>query len=408
MMPLPSTAASSELPSDDRLARRNVVVLAIAQALAGGNQVVVVTTGGIIGTMLAPDKGLATLPISVMVIGMWLGTLPIGALARRYGRRPALQIGAVMGVLSGLICSAAILQGSFAMFLLGAFCSGVYAASHHAYRFAAADTASIAFRPKAVSWVLAGGVASAVVGPQLIIFTKDFLPPYIFSVTFLGQAALAAVAAAVLILVKIPRPPSGKEQSSGRPLAEIIRGPRFITAAVCGAASYAMMNLVMTSAPLAMLACDHSITDATLGLQWHVLAMYVPSFFTGALIVRFGVERVVLLGLALIVASGLIAIAGIALWNFWTGLVLLGVGWNFGFIGATTMVTQCHTAAERNKVQAFNDFLVFGSMAVASFSSGQLLASFGWTAVNYVVFPTILAAALLLAWRKLRDRQVAA
>jgi predicted MFS family arabinose efflux permease len=407
MMPLPSTAASSELPSDDRLARRNVVVLAIAQALAGGNQVVVVTTGGIIGTMLAPDKGLATLPISVMVIGMWLGTLPIGALARRYGRRPALQLGAAMGVLSGLICSAAILQGSFAMFLLGAVCSGVYAASHHAYRFAAADTASIAFRPKAVSWVLAGGVASAVVGPQLIIFTKDFLPPYIFSVTFLGQAALAAVAAAVLILVKIPRPPSGKEQSSGRPLAEIIRGPRFITAAVCGAASYAMMNLVMTSAPLAMLACDHSITDATLGLQWHVLAMYVPSFFTGALIVRFGVERVVLLGLALIVASGLIAISGIALWNFWTGLVLLGVGWNFAFIGATTMVTQCHTAAERNKVQAFNDFLVFGSMAVASFSSGQLLASFGWTAVNYVVFPTILAAAVLLAWRKLRDRQVA-
>ncbi len=404
---MPPAAASIDHPADDRLARRNVLVLAVAQALAGGNQVVIVTTGGIIGTMLAPHKGLATLPISVMVIGMWLGTLPIGALAKRYGRRPALQIGAAMGALAGLICAAAILQGSFGLFLLGAFCSGVYAASHHAYRFAAADTASIAFRPKAVSWVLAGGVASAVVGPQLIIFTKDFLPPYIFSVTFLGQAVLAAAAALVLILVKIPRPPSGPEQSSGRPLAEIIRGPRFITAAVCGAASYAMMNLVMTSAPLAMLACDHSVTDATLGLQWHVLAMYVPSFFTGALILRFGVERIVFVGLALIVASGLVAISGIALWNFWTGLVLLGVGWNFAFIGATTMVTQCHTTAERNKVQAFNDFLVFGSMAVASFSSGQLLASFGWTAVNYVVFPTILAAAVLLAWRKLQDRQVA-
>ena len=403
-----STAAASELPADDRLARRNVLVLAIAQALAGGNQVIVVTTGGIIGTMLASHKGLATLPISVMVIGMWLGALPIGALARRYGRRTAFQIGAAIGTLAGLICAAAILQGSFGMFLLGAFCSGVYAASHQAYRFAAADTASVAFRPKAVSWVLAGGIASAVVGPQLIIFTKDFLPPYIFSVTFLGQAVLAAAAGAVLVLVKIPRPPSGQEQSSGRPLSEIICGPRFITAAVCGAASYAMMNLVMTSAPLAMLACDHSVTDATLGLQWHVLAMYVPSFFTGALIVRFGVERIVALGLALIVASALIAISGIALWNFWTGLVLLGVGWNFAFIGATTMVTQCHTTAERNKVQAFNDFLVFGSMAVASFSSGQLLASFGWTAVNYVVFPTILAAALLLAWRKLQDRQVAA
>ena len=403
-----STAASIELPADDRLARRNVLVLAVAQALAGGNQVVVVTTGGIIGTMLAPDKGLATVPISVMVIGMWLGTLPIGALAKRYGRRAALQIGAAMGVLSGLICSAAVLQGSFAFFLLGSFCSGIYAASHQAYRFAAADTASVAFRPKAVSWVLAGGVASAVVGPQLIIFTKDFLPPYLFSVTFLGQAALAAAVAAVLAVVKIPRPPRGREQGSGRPLAEIIRGQRFITAAVCGAASYAMMNLVMTSAPLAMLACDHSITDATLGLQWHVLAMFVPSFFTGTLIARFGVERIVFLGLALIVGSGLVAISGIALWNFWIGLVLLGVGWNFAFIGATTMVTQCHTAAERNKVQAFNDFLVFGSMAVASFSSGQLLASFGWAAVNYVVFPTILAAAMLLAWRSLRDRQVAA
>jgi MFS family permease len=339
----------------------------------------------------------------VMVIGMWLGTLPIGALARKYGRRPALQAGASMGVLSGVICAGAILHGLFWLFLVGAFCSGVYAASHHAYRFAAADTASVAFRPKAVSWVLVGGVASAVIGPQVIIFTKDFWPPYLFSVTFLGQAALAVMAMTVLSLVRIPRPPSAKGQSSGRPLGEIVRSPRFITAAVCGAASYAMMNLVMTSAPLAMLACDHSITEATLGLQWHVLAMYIPSFFTGTLILRFGVERIVFLGLALIVASGLVAISGIALWNFWAGLVLLGAGWNFSFIGATTMVTQCYVPAERNKVQAFNDFLVFGSMAVASFSSGQLLASFGWAAVNYVVFPTILAAAALLLWRKLRD-----
>ncbi len=403
-----SHAASIEHPADDRLARRNVLVLAAAQALAGGNQAVLVTTGGIIGAMLGPHKGLATLPISVMVIGMWLGTLPIGALARRYGRRPALQIGAAMGVLAGILCSVAVLQGLFWLFLLGAFCSGVYAASHHAYRFAAADTASIAFRPKAVSWVLAGGIISAVVGPQLIIFTKDFWPPYLFSVTFLGQAALAIAAMAVLMFLKIPRPPSAKEHGSGRPLAEIVRSPRFITAAACGAASYAMMNLVMTSAPLAMLACDHSVTQATLGLQWHVLAMYIPSFFTGSLILRFGVERVVFLGLALIVASGIVAISGIALWNFWIGLVLLGVGWNFSFIGATTMVTQCHTPAERNKVQAFNDFLVFGSMAVASFSSGQLLASFGWAAVNYVVFPTILAAAVLLALRKLRDRPATA
>jgi hypothetical protein len=176
---------------------------------------------------------------------------------------------------------------------------------------------------------------------------------------------------------------------------------------ICGAASYAMMNLVMTSAPLAMVGCNHSITDAAEGLRWHVLAMYVPSFFTGSLIVRFGVERIVFLGFALLLASALVAIEGIALWNFYSGLVLLGVGWNFSFVGATTMVTQCHSPAERNKVQAFNDFLVFGSMAVASFSSGQLLEAFGWTAVNYVVFPTILTAAALLLWRSLRPRALA-
>ena len=405
---MPSAETSHDHPADDRLARRNVLVLAVAQALAGGNQAVMVTTGGIVGAMLGPSAGFATVPISMMVIGMWLGTLPIGALARRYGRRPALQLGAAAGVLSGVVCSFAILQGSFWLFLAGAFCSGIYAASHHAYRFAAADTASVAFRPKAVSWVLAGGCASAVIGPQLVIFTKDFWLPYLFSVTFLGQAALAAATIAVLFFVKIPRPPSAKEHGTGRPLADIIRGSRFVTAAVCGAVSYAMMNLVMTSAPLAMLACNHTVTDATLGLQWHVLAMYIPSFFTGSLIQRHGVERIVFAGLALIVGSGIVAIGGIALWNFWISLVLLGVGWNFSFIGATTMVTQCHTAAERNKVQAFNDFLVFGSMAVASFSSGQLLASFGWAAVNYVLFPTILAAGLLLGWRTWRGRPAAA
>jgi len=403
-----TTTASAEHLPNDRLARRNVWVLATAQALAGGNQIVLITTGGIIGSMLAPDKGLATLPIGIMVIGMWLGTLPLGALARRYGRRPAFQIGAIMGVLAGLLCSAAVLRANFALFLTGAICSGVYAASHHAYRFAAADTASADFRSKAVSLVLGGGVVAALVGPELILFTKDYWQPYLFSVTFLGQAAFAAAAFLVLTFVKIPKPPSIEEHGTGRPLLEIIRSARFITAAVCGAASYAMMNLVMTSAPLAMLACDHSVADATHGLRWHVLAMYVPSFFTGSLIQRFGVERIVVLGLALIIGSGLVALAGLALWNFWTALVLLGVGWNFSFIGATTMVTQCHTPTERNKVQAFNDFLVFGSMAAASFASGQLLASFGWNAVNYVVFPTILLAGTLLLWRRLQEKAITA
>jgi MFS family permease len=180
--------------------------------------------------------------------------------------------------------------------------------------------------------------------------------------------------------------------------------PRFIVAVVCGLASYAMMNLVMTSAPLAMVGCGHSVTDATLGIQWHVLAMYGPSFFTGGLIYRYGLNRVMLAGLLLIALSAVIGLAGITVAHFWSALILLGIGWNFAFVAATTMVTQCHRPEERNKVQAFNDFLVFGAMAIASFSSGQILAAFGWGAVNTVVFPAIFVAGALLVWLSLRQR----
>ena len=388
----------------DRLARRNALVLAIAQSLAGGNNTVLVATAAIVGTMLAPDKGLATLPISIFVLGMWMGTLPMGMLARRLGRRNALQIGTGCGVLTGLICCVAVLQGSFFLFNVGAVFSGFYASAHQSYRFAAADTASDEFRPKAISWVLFGGILAGVVGAQLVIATQNLWPPYLFAATYIGQSALALVAGGVLMFVNIPKPPPRSVVGDGRPLSEIAREPRFIVAVACGVAAYSMMNLVMTSAPLAMVMCNHSITDATLGLQWHVLGMYAPSFITGALITRFGLERITGLGFALIVVAAGIGIAGISLWHFWIGLALLGVGWNFAFIGATTMVTHCHQPNERNKVQAFNDFLVFGSMAIGSFSSGQLLASFGWATVNEVVFPVVLAASALLRWSALRRR----
>ena len=388
----------------DRLARRNALVLAIAQALAGGNNTVLVATAAIVGTMLAPDKGLATLPISIFVLGMWMGTLPMGMLARRLGRRNALQIGTGCGVLTGLICCVAVLQGSFLLFNVGAVFSGFYASAHQSYRFAAADTASDEFRPKAISWVLFGGILAGVVGAQLVIATQDLWPPYLFAATYIGQSALALVAGGVLMFVNIPKPPPRSAVGDGRPLSEIAREPRFIVAVACGVAAYSMMNLVMTSAPLAMVMCNHSITDATLGLQWHVLGMYAPSFITGALITRFGLERITGLGFALIIVAAGIGIAGISLWHFWIGLALLGVGWNFAFIGATTMVMHCHRPNERNKVQAFNDFLVFGSMAIGSFSSGQLLASFGWATVNEVVVPVVLAASALLLWSALRRR----
>ena len=388
----------------DRLARRNALVLAIAQALAGGNSTVLVATAGIVGTMLAPDKSLATLAISIYVLGMWVGTLPLGALARRLGRRNALQIGTACGVLTGLICCVAVLQGSFLLFNVGAVFSGFYASAHQSYRFAAADTASEAFRPKAISWVLFGGVVAALVGAQLVIATQNLWPPDLFAATYLGQSALALISAGVLMFVNIPKPPPRSSAGQGRSLAEIAKQPRFVVAVACGVAAYSMMNLMMTSAPLAMVMCNHSVTDATLGLQWHVLGMYAPSFATGALISRFGLQRITGAGLALIIVAALVGIAGISLWHFWIALALLGVGWNFAFIGATTMVTHCHRPNERNKVQAFNDFLVFGSMALGSFASGALLVNFGWSAVNEIVFPVALAATALLIWGALRGR----
>ena len=301
----------ADAAAGDRLARRNALVLAVTQALAGGNSTVLVATAGIVGTMLAPDKSLATLPISIYVLGMWMGTLPLGALARRLGRRDALQIGTVCGVLTGLICCVAVLQGSFLLLNVGAVFSGLYASAHQSYRFAAADTASEAFRPKAISWVLFGGVVAGVVGPQLVIVTQDLWPPYLFAATYIGQAALALISAGVLMFMNIPKPPARSAAGDGRPLGEIAKQPRFVVAVACGVATYSMMNLVMTSAPLAMVMCNHSVTDATLGLQWHVLGMYAPSFATGALMSRFGLERITGAGLALIIVSAVIGIAGI-------------------------------------------------------------------------------------------------
>jgi MFS family permease len=391
--------------ADDRLARRNVVVLAVTQALAGANNTVMLATGAIVGAMLAPDKLFATVPVTVYVIGMWLATLPVGALAQRYGRRTAFQVGTLCGVLTGLICALAVLRGSFLVFNIGAFFCGLYAAAHQAYRFAAADTASNAFKPKAISWVLLGGVIAAIVGPQLVIHTKDLWPPYLFAASYLAQAAAAVIAGGVLMFLNIPKPPRAKDGGHGRPMSEIARQPRFLVAVICGIASYSMMNMVMTSAPLAMVECNHTVTDATLGLQWHVLGMFAPSFITGSLISRYGAERVIAAGFVILLLSAAISIAGITLWHFWIGLILLGVGWNFGFIGATSMVTQCHRPEERTRVQSFNDFLVFGSMAIGSFASGNVLAAFGWATVNEIVFPVVLLAGAMLIWLTLRERR---
>jgi predicted MFS family arabinose efflux permease len=399
-----SAVAEPFIDASDSLAKRNALVLAAAQALAGGNSVVIVGTAGIVGSALA-DKSLATVPVSTYVLGLWMATLPVGLIAKRYGRLATFELGALCGAIAGLVCCLAVLKASFWLLCVGTLFGGFYAAVHQSYRFAAADTASEQFKPKAISWVMAGGMFSAFVGPQLVIFTKDIWPPYLFAASYVAQAGVAVLSGLVLLATRIPRPAaSGRRMSEGRPLAEIFRQPRLIVAVVCGVASYSMMNLVMTSAPVAMLDCHHTIDDATLGLQWHVVGMFAPSFFTGALIARFGTDRVAGCGLAIIAAGAVIALSGITIWHFWAALVLLGVGWNFAFVGATALVTQCHRPNERNKVQAVNDFLVFGSMAIGSFSSGHLLASYGWTMVAEVVLPVVVAAGVLLVAVNLRSR----
>lgn len=394
------TATASAVPPltgeiDDKTARSNIFRLAIGQALAGANSTVVMTTGAIVGSILAPNLAYATVPVSVFVVGTAVATMPAGWIAREYGRKRGFFIGTVCGLVCGLLAAVAIYHASFALFCMATFIGGFYQAVAHSFRFAATDGASPSLRPKAISWVMLGGVFSGVLGPQLVNLTMNMWLPYLFMASFVAQGLIAMLNYAVLSGTQLPMPAKA-DLKAGRPLMEIARQPRFMIAATCGIISYALMNLLMTSAPLAMKMCGLSLSDANNGIQWHVLAMFAPSFFTGNLIARFGPERVVAAGLALIAGAAVTGLMGITVWHFWSGLVLLGVGWNFGFIGASSMVVETHRPEERNKVQSFNDFLVFGFMAVTSFSSGQMLAYSGWSLVNMVAFPAIAVALIAL------------
>jgi len=380
----------------ERDQRGNIARLTIAQALAGANSVVVYATGGIVGHALAPDKTLATLPISIFVIGMVVCTLPMGAVARRYGRRIAFLTGTASGVLVGLLAAAAVVLTSFWLFCLATFFGGVYAAVVLSFRFAAVDGVMPQRRARALSFVMAGGVAAGIVGPQLVTLTMHLWMPHMFSATFVAQAIVAAVSGLLLAGVRLPKP-TAMGTNGGRPLSVIVRQPKFVTAVTCGAVSYMLMNFLMTAAPLAMHLQGHSQENANLGLQWHVIAMYLPSFITGRLIGRFGAGWVVATGLALIGVSIAVGIGGVDVTHFWLTLILLGVGWNFGFVGASSLVLECHRPEEKTRVQSLNDFIVFGCVAVGSLISGSLLAIYDWSTVLWVSFvPLALAIAVLV------------
>lgn len=397
-----SGATTTAADADEGQARRNVLILATAAAIGGSAAPINVALGGLTGAyLLGPDKSLATLPVSAFMVGVAAGAIPAAAVMRRIGRRNGFISGTLAGMAGGIIAGLSVLGGSFIGFVAGMLVAGFAGAFVQQYRFAAADSGSSAFRARAISWVLLGGVAAAVIGPQTAIFARDLLAPVPFAGAFFAMSVLSFGGMIVLMFLggaaRMPLT-THKSADGGRPLGAIVAQPRFVVALICAIGSYALMSLLMTAAPLAMDAYGHSHESAALGIQWHVLAMFAPSFVTGHLIARLGQELVIAAGFVLLAVCATIALMGVDLMNFWLALVLLGVGWNFGFIGSTAMLTETYRPEERSKVQGINDFLLFGSVAAASLLSGQLFATLGWNWINVVAYPAIAVCLVALAF----------
>ena len=396
---------------DDRRARRNVAVLVAAQAFLGAQMPMIFLVGGLAGQSLATNVCLATLPISMIVLGSMLSATPVSAIMQRFGRRAGFFLGAAGGALGGAVAAYGLYLASFPVFLLGSLLTGVYMSAQGFYRFAAADTASDDFRPKAISYVMAGGLVSAIIGPQLATATSGSLVvPFLG--TYLAVVAVNVVGALLFLFIDIPKPPiPAHDAPKGRSRWELLTTPRIAVAVICAMVAYALMNLVMTSTPLAVVGCGYSQDNAGYVVTGHVLAMFAPSFFTGHLINRFGVERIMGLGIAILAAAGLVALQGVELGNFFVALILLGLGWNFGFIGATTMLAGAHEPHERGRMQGLNDLLVFGGVTVASLASGGLMncsggtAQEGWAAVNFAMVPFLVLAGGSLIWLVMRRRK---
>ena len=400
--------AAHAMPASDARAKRNVWVLVAAQAILGAQMPMIFTVGGLAGTTLATNLCWATLPISLIVLGSMCTATPLAAFMQKYGRRAGFVVGAAGGTAGAAIGAYGLILHSFPLFLLGSFLTGIYMSAQGFYRFAAADTASEGFRPKAISYVMAGGLLSAVIGPQIVSVTADsMVVPFLG--TYLAVIALNLVGVFLFIFLDIPKPPvPAADAPKGRSRLELLRTPRVAVAIICATVSYALMNLVMTSTPIAVVGCGFETRDAANIVSAHVLAMYAPSFVTGHLIVRFGVERIVGAGLTILAAAGAVALSGVELEHFFVALVLLGIGWNFGFIGATTMLASAHGAHERGRVQGMNDLIVFAGVTLASLSSGGLLnctggsIEEGWQLVNIAMLPFLVLAGGALIWLAMR------
>ncbi|MCT8160589.1 MFS transporter [Pseudoruegeria sp. SHC-113] len=408
-----SQISADQLPDEMGRAKRNVAVLVAAQAILGAQMPMLFTIAGLAGQSLATNVCFATLPISLIVLGSMLTATPLSSFMQRYGRRAGFFLGAAGGAIGAVIGAYGLYTQSFALFLLGSLFTGVYMSSQGFFRFAAVDTAPEAFRAKAISYVMAGGLLSAVIGPQLVkVTSQSMVVPFLG--TYMAVVAINALGSLLFLFLDIPDPvKSAGAAPSGRSRMELLRTPRIAVSIICAMVAYALMNLVMTSTPLAVVGCGFDEGNAADVVTAHVLAMFAPSFFTGHLIARFGVERIVALGLVILAGAGVVALSGVELENFFLALILLGLGWNFGFIGATTMLASAHAPEERGKIQGMNDMIVFGCVTLASLASGGLMncsggsAVQGWTAVNIAMAPFLALAGGALIWLVMQPKEEA-
>jgi len=384
--------------------RRNVLVLAICQGLLLINNTVLITVNALAGFALAPTKALATLPVTMYFIGSAISTIPMSLLMKQIGRRAGFTIGAFSAIAGSSLCAWGVYSSTFWMLCAGVLVLGMYFAAGQYYRFAAADAAPVEFKSKAISMVLAGGIVGGFIGPETSKITKDIVAGHSFAGAYFSLIAFALLSIVVLRWLHIPRLQASERKSAGRPLAHIMRQPELIVAVLCGMVGYGVMNLLMTATPLAMVARHHPFSDAAFVIQWHVVGMYAPSFVTGWLILRFGLTRVMLTGVVLNFICVAIALSGVDVMHFWSAMVTLGIGWNFMFVGATTLLTETHTATERAKVQGVNDAAIFLTMVVSSLSSGALFSYQGWHLMNYYVVPFLVLAGAGIMWVTVRHK----
>jgi MFS family permease len=388
-------------------ARRNVGLLAACQALLFTNNSTLIAINGLAGLALAPYMGLATLPVTCWVLGGALATMPASLHMKRVGRRRGLISGTFWGIVGALVCACAIWAQNFWLLCFGTLVWGVYNAYGQYYRFAAADVASPDFKATAISLVLAGGLVGGIVGPSTSRITVDLLGPK-FMGAYLVLIGFAVATMLLLRMMRIPDPTPAEQLAQGRPLSQIAAQPKFIVAVLSGAVGYGVMNFLMTSTPIAMQVCGHPFGDAAFVISSHVVGMFAPSFVTGPLIKRLGALPVMLAGALLNFVTIGIALSGVSVGHFWWSLVLLGIGWNFLYIGATTLLTETYRPEERAKAQGANDQAIFIMMVVSSFTSGLTVTAAGWERVNLLALPLVALVAVAIVWFALRQRMAKA